>query len=47
MNFERFDVEGLAHYSYAVGCSDAGAIAIVDPERNVSRYIEYAQRAAV
>jgi hydroxyacylglutathione hydrolase len=42
MLFERFEVEGLAHYSYAVGCPQAGALAIVDPERNVDRYLAYA-----
>ena len=33
MLFERFEVEGLSHYSYAVGCPGAGKIAIVDPRR--------------
>jgi len=42
MLFDRFEVKGLAHYSYAVGCPNAGAIAIVDPERNIERYLEYA-----
>jgi hydroxyacylglutathione hydrolase len=44
MLFERFEAEGLAHYSYAVGCPGAGAIAIVDPERNIERYLDYARR---
>lgn len=44
MLFHRFEVEGLAHYSYAVGCPDAGVLAIVDPERNVERYLEFADR---
>jgi len=42
MLFERFEVKGLSHYSYAVGCPNAGAIAIVDPERNIERYLEFA-----
>jgi len=47
MLLERFEVEGLAHYSYAVGCPQAGAIAIVDPERNIERYLEFAEREGV
>jgi hydroxyacylglutathione hydrolase len=42
MLFERFEVADLAHYSYAVGCSGAGEAAIVDPERNTDRYLEWA-----
>ena len=47
MLLHRFEVEGLAHYSYAVGCPDAGVMAIVDPERNVERYLEFADRHSV
>ncbi|MDH3591833.1 MAG: rhodanese-like domain-containing protein, partial [Planctomycetota bacterium] len=47
MIFERFEAEGLAHYSYAVGCPGAGEIAIVDPERNIDRYVEFAERNGV
>ncbi len=47
MLFERFEVEGLSHYSYAVGCPGAGKVAIVDPERNVDRYLEFAERKKV
>ncbi len=47
MLFERFEVEGLSHYSYAVGCPGAGKIAIVDPERNIDRYLEFAERKKV
>ncbi|MHC4939114.1 MAG: MBL fold metallo-hydrolase [Planctomycetota bacterium] len=47
MLFDRFEVEGLAHYSYAVGCPKAGAVAIVDPERNIDRYLEYAEQSGV
>jgi hydroxyacylglutathione hydrolase len=43
MLFERFEVEGLSHYSYAVGCKAAGELAIVDPERNVDRYLDFAR----
>lgn len=44
MLFERFEVEGLSHYSYAVGCPGARALAVVDPERNVERYLDFANR---
>lgn len=42
MLFERFEDEGLAHYSYAVACPDAGKVAIVDPKRDVDTYIAFA-----
>ncbi|MHC4082689.1 MAG: MBL fold metallo-hydrolase [Planctomycetota bacterium] len=44
MLFERFEVAGLSHYSYAVGCPQAGKLVIVDPERHVDRYLEFAGR---
>ena len=44
MLLERFEVKGLSHYSYAVGCPQAGKVVIVDPERNVDRYLEFAAR---
>ncbi len=47
MLLERFEVPGLAHYSYAVGCPNAGAIAIVDPERNIEGYLNFAKEKKV
>ena len=47
MIFERFEVPGLAHYSYGVGCTTASAAAIVDPERNVKRYLDWASNNGV
>ena len=47
MLFDRFEAQGLAHYSYAVGCPAAGRIAIVDPERNIERYLAYADAHGV
>jgi hydroxyacylglutathione hydrolase len=44
MLFERFEVEGLSHYSYAIGCPRAARMAIVDPQRYVDRYLEFARR---
>jgi hydroxyacylglutathione hydrolase len=40
--FERFEDKGLAQYSYAVGCEQAGEIAIVDPRRDVGIYLDFA-----
>src|SRR5260370_16010013 len=45
MILERFEVAGLAHYSYAVG-SD-GVIAIIDPKRDVDTYISFADAKGV
>ena len=42
MLIERFEVPGLAHYSYAIGCTKAGAIMVVDPERNIEGYLKFA-----
>ena len=42
MIFEQFEDKSLSQYSYAVGCAGAGSVAIVDPNRNVDTYLEYA-----
>lgn len=42
MLLERFEEEGLSHYSYAVGCARAEKIAIVDPRRDVDVYLDFA-----
>jgi hydroxyacylglutathione hydrolase len=47
MLFERFEDSGLSQFSYAVGCARAGAIAIVDPRRDVDVYQEYADDQGV
>jgi hypothetical protein len=41
MILERFQVPGLAQYSFVV--SDSGSIAVIDPKRDVDTYIEYAK----
>jgi len=41
MILERFQVPGLAQYSFVVG--DSGSIAVIDPKRDVDTYIEYAK----
>ena len=40
MRFQRFEVPGLAHYSYML--ISAGQAIVVDPKRDVDTYIEYA-----
>ena len=45
MKIEQFEVAGLAQYSYIV--SDGGEAVGIDPERDVERYIAYAQREGV
>ena len=40
MKFQRFEVPGLAHYSYVLGA--AGKAVVVDPKRDVDTYLEYA-----
>lgn len=42
MIFDRFEDQGLAQFSYAVGDGSAGRVAIVDPRRDVDVYLEYA-----
>ncbi len=44
MLFEQFEVKGLAHYSYAIGCEQAKQLVIVDPRRDVDAYVEHARR---
>lgn len=43
MLFERFEVPGLAHYSYAIGCRKSNSLVIVDPERNIDGYLQFAK----
>ncbi len=41
MQFERFEVPGLAHYSYLLGSQ--GKAAVIDPKRDVDTYLKYAE----
>lgn len=43
MLFERIEDKGLAQFSYIVGCDGAGAVAVVDPRRDVDVYLEFAR----
>lgn len=42
MLFETFEEKGLSQFSYAVGCPAAGAMAVVDPRRDVNVYLDFA-----
>lgn len=42
MLFHQFEAKGLSHYSYAVGSKETNEVAIVDPERDIQTYIQYA-----
>ncbi len=44
MIFQRFEDDGLAHFSYAVGDEYTGEVAIVDPRRDIDVYLEFARR---
>src|SRR5437867_1601450 len=46
MILERFEDAGLAHASYAVGCERAAKVAVVDPGRDVDRYLAVHDAAA-
>ncbi len=43
MYVEQFFVEGLGCASYLIGCEAKGVAAVIDPERDVQRYIVAAQ----
>ena len=42
MKIQRFEIPGLAQYSYVI--SSGGRAAVIDPIRDFDRYIEYAER---
>jgi glyoxylase-like metal-dependent hydrolase (beta-lactamase superfamily II)/rhodanese-related sulfurtransferase len=44
MYVEQFFVDGLGCASYLVGCEAKGIAAVVDPDRDVARYIDAAER---
>ena len=47
MLFETVKSEGLAHLSYVLGDPDAGVCAVIDPRRDVERYLQTAQQHQV
>lgn len=40
MRLQRFEVPGLAHYSYLLACG--GQAVVVDPKRDIDTYVDYA-----
>jgi len=44
MLLQKFEAKGLSHYSYAVGDEKEAIIAIIDPERDINTYIDYAAK---
>ncbi len=42
MLLQRFEDQGLSHYSYAIGCPQVGRMAIIDPRRDTDVYINFA-----
>ncbi|HVF10730.1 MAG TPA: rhodanese-like domain-containing protein [Abditibacteriaceae bacterium] len=44
---EQINAEGLAHLSYLVGDDKAGQVAVIDPRRDVSVYLEKARELGV
>ncbi|MEQ8677236.1 MAG: rhodanese-like domain-containing protein [Aggregatilineales bacterium] len=43
MYLEQFFIDGLGCASYLVGCEGAGVCAVVDPDRDVQKYIDAAE----
>lgn len=44
MYLEQFFIEGLGCASYLVGCEGAGVAAVVDPDRDVQKYLDAASQ---
>jgi len=47
MLLERIYEDKLAQAAYLIGCQRTGAAAIIDPNRDIDRYIEAAERQRV
>ncbi len=47
MLFQQFERNVLSHFSYAVGCPADGRIAVVDPQRDVDFYLQFARSYGV
>jgi hydroxyacylglutathione hydrolase len=47
MYVEQFFVDGLGCASYLVGCEAKGIAAVVDPDRDVQRYLDAAERRSL
>ncbi|WP_263784539.1 MBL fold metallo-hydrolase [Salinibacter grassmerensis] len=44
MLFRRISDEKLAQYAYLIGCQETGEALLVDPERDIDRYLNIAKR---
>lgn len=44
MYLEQFFIEGLGCASYLVGCEGAGTAAVIDPDRDVQKYLDAADK---
>ena len=42
MYLEQFFIDGLGCASYLVGCEGAGVAAVVDPDRDMQKYLDAA-----
>ena len=44
MYTQQFFIDGMACISYLVGCESAGVAAVIDPDRDVQKYLDAAER---
>jgi hydroxyacylglutathione hydrolase len=44
MYLEQFFIDGLGCASYLVGCEGAGVAAVIDPDRDVQKYLDSANK---
>ena len=44
MYLEQFFIEGLGCASYLIGCESAGIAAVIDPDREVQKYLDAASK---
>lgn len=47
MLFRRITDEALSQYAYLIGCQKTGEAIVIDPERDIDRYLELAEREGV
>jgi hydroxyacylglutathione hydrolase len=47
MYLEQFFIEGLGCASYLIGCEGAGVAAVVDPDRDVQKYVAAAEQRGI
>lgn len=44
MYFEQYFIKGLGCMSYLIGCKATGEAVVIDPDRDITRYLDAAQR---